>query len=194
MQRAVILHGTDGHPSYGWQPWLHKQFEQYGYKVLHPELPENHRPNRAVYNAFLFGQDWDFSNNILVGHSSGTTAILNILSDERCPRVRAVVLVAAFLVKPTLEQATSFGFEGDQFDALFPAVGFDWAALRRKCERFYFVHSTDDPYCPVEFAEEAAEKLGGTMIYIDKGGHLGGSSGVTELPSVTTQLKDDGVL
>lgn len=191
---AVILHGTDAHPVQAWQPWLREQFERRDYRVLHPELPENHRPSKQTYNEFLLGQNWDYTDNILVGHSSGTTAILNLLAEKEFPRVRVVVMVAAFLVKPTSEQATEFGFETDQFDALFPPGGFDWAYLRKKCESFYFVHSADDPYCPVVFAEEAAQKLDGQMIYIENGGHLGARSGLTELPSVVTKLEVDGVL
>ncbi len=194
MKRAAILHGTDGHPSHAWQPWLRAQFEKRGYTVLHPELPGNHRPNARTYNEFLFTQNWDFTDNILVGHSSGTTAILNLLADQRCPRVRAVVLVAAFLVNPTPAQAVTHGFEGDQFNALFPAHGFAWDTLRQKCGHVYFVHSRDDPYCPVEFAEDAARQLNGHMVYIANGGHLGGASGITELPTAIQRLQADGVL
>lgn len=194
MKRAVILHGTDGSPSHAWQPWFHDEFARRGYRVLHPELPGNHRPDRVVYNDFLLSQDWDFTGNILVGHSSGTTAILNLLADAQCPAVKAVVLVAAFLVKPTAQQAVDHGFEADQFDLLFSPSGFDWEKLRHKCESFYFVHSRDDPYCPVEFAEKAAAAVGGQMIYIPHGGHLGGSSGVTELAVVVRSLIKDGVL
>lgn len=194
MKRAVILHGTDGHPSHGWQPWLHQEFEKRGFAVLHPELPGNHRPSKRVYNDFLFGQQWDFADNILVGHSSGTTAILNFLADRRSPAVHAVVLVAASLVKPTDKQAVSHGFEAGQFDELFPAEEFDWRALEQKCQNWYFVHSADDPYCPIEYAEAAAQAVGGQMLYIPQGGHLGGSSGVTELPTLLMRLEQDGVV
>ena len=80
-KKAVTLHGTDGDPSHGWQPWMREQLVANGYKVLHPLLPDNHTPNKQIYNTFLFGREWDFPDYVMVGHSSCATAILNLLSD-----------------------------------------------------------------------------------------------------------------
>lgn len=95
-KRAVILHGTDGKPDSKWFMWLKGKLEAEGYKVWVPGLPENHTPNRETYNNFLFGQGWDFTDNIVVGHSSGAVGVMNLLMDERCPKVKMAVMVGAW--------------------------------------------------------------------------------------------------
>lgn len=40
-RKAVLLHGTDSHPSHNWQPWMRRTLEGIGYEVWAPELPNN---------------------------------------------------------------------------------------------------------------------------------------------------------
>lgn len=192
-KKAVTLHGTDGDPSHGWQPWMREQLVANGYKVLHPLLPDNHTPNKQIYNTFLFGREWDFTDNVMVGHSSGATAILNLLSDERCPRIKAAVLVASFFEVGHEIPRTEW-YDPGQFDGLFPAEGFDWSLLKQKCDKFYFVHGSNDPYCPIELAQKVADILEAKVLVIEDGHHLGGSSGFSELPGLMDLLHEEGVL
>src|SRR2546427_92840 len=37
--RAIIFHGTGGHPSYCWYPWLGAKLEARGYEVEIPHYP-----------------------------------------------------------------------------------------------------------------------------------------------------------
>ena len=193
MKRAVVLHGTDGDPSHNWQPWIGSTLRSEGYKVLQPTLPNNHVPNRETYNNFLFSQGWDFQDNILVGHSSGTSAILNLLADDRCPPVKAAVLVATFLEAPA-GWAEEKGFERHQFDRLFPGEGFDLDQISKNCKNFYFFHGDNDEYCPIELAQQMCEQLHGQFFVIKNGGHLGGTSGFTEIPEIISALKADKIL
>ena len=111
MKRAIILHGTDGSPDSNWFPWLKEVLETHGYEVWMPELPYNHTPNRQVYNDFLFGSDWDFADNLLIGHSSGAVEVMNLLMDERCPHIRSGIMVGAWAsndIEPTEERVQAF--------------------------------------------------------------------------------------
>lgn len=164
-----------------------------GYEVWSPELPNNHIPNRSTYNDFLLESGWDFSDNLLVGHSSGTTAILNLLMDERCPKVKTAVMVSTFVkINPNLPEDA--GLDDEQFTQLFPEEGFDWNLIKSKCENFYFVHGDNDPLCPIAWAQEVCELVGGKFMIIPRGHHIGGDSGITELPNVIEQLQNDHVL
>lgn len=193
VKRAVLLHGTDSGPAHNWQPWMKRELEALGYAVWAPELPNNHTPNRHTYNEFLLGEDWDFKDNILIGHSSGTTSILNLLLDERCPSIKAAVFVATFFeVSEQLRINPNFAI--NQFSELFPSEGFDFEKIMRKCQKFYFVHGDNDTLCPIELARDASNKLSGTFITIPGGGHIGGDSGITELPQVITAMKADNIL
>lgn len=176
MKRAVILHGTDSNPSENWFPWLKQKLEERGYEVWVPKLPGNHTPNREVYNNFLFQSGWDFTNNIVIGHSSGAVSVLNLLQDERCPHVKMGVMVSAWA------KGTPAGMNDEQFEKLFSKDGFNFQEIIQKADKLEFIHSQDDPYCPLEQAKWLAGQTSATITTIPNGSHLG--SNFKELPQL----------
>lgn len=193
MKRAVFLHGTDGHPSDHWWPWLKTEFEKSGYQVWAPTLPDNHTPNDDVYYEFLTSQNWDFTDNVIVGHSSGATTVLNLLSRKDFPVINTAVLAGVFLSQSLTSKNEAFK-EENQFVNLFPVNGFNWSYIKNKAEKFYFIHGDDDPYCSYDEALEACTKVNGKMITIPHGGHLSSRFGVTKLPGLIAKLNADSVL
>ncbi len=190
VKRAVLLHGTNGDPSHGWQPWLKRELEAHGYDVFSPQLPDSHHPDRQKYEAFLRESGWDFADNIIVGHSSGATTVLNLLQGEWFPRVKAAVLVGTFLNEKLTKPLGEFP-EG-LFDGLF-MERYEPARLAAKAEVFYFVHGSDDPYCDIADAKSLCQQLDGEFIEIPQGHHLGSASGITELPQLLTALQADNL-
>jgi predicted alpha/beta hydrolase family esterase len=186
MKRAVILHGTDGKPSDQWFPWLKRLLETNGYLVFVPLLPDNHKPNRLTYEKYLKESDWDFSSNLMIGHSSGATTVLNLLSSDWFPKQKAVVLAGTFLNEKLTKDAG--WFEPGQFDGLFMDK-YDPKLIKSKAEAFIFLHGSNDPYCDIKDAQKLCEDTGGEFIVIKNGHHLGGSSGVDEIPQLEEALK-----
>ncbi len=156
MKNALILHGTNGSSQENWFPWLKQQLEEAGYTVWVPDLPGADAPNLKTYNKFIF-TDHDFKitpETILIGHSSGAMAILGLL--EALPenfQVKASYLVGAF--------KNDLGWEA--LKAIF-AKPFDFEKIKHKSKAFYFIHSDNDPYCPLDHAEFLNEQLGGKLI------------------------------
>jgi predicted alpha/beta hydrolase family esterase len=187
MKKAVFLHGTDGAPDDHWFPWLRKQLENSGYEVFAPTLPENHTPNWNVYEAFLKQSGWDFTDNLLIGHSSGTTTILNLLMSDWFPKVKASVLVGTFLNEKLTK--TADWYEPGQFDHLF-VQDFDIEKIKSKCSKFIFVHGDNDHACDYNDAKDFCHKVGGEFITIKNGGHLGSSSGITKSPELINAMKN----
>lgn len=193
MKRAVILHGTDRAPKHNWFPWLKAQLEAKGYEVWVPALPNNHTPNRHVYNDFLFSHGWDFSSNLVIGHSSGAVSILNLLADERCPKISTAVLVSPWTdsKKANLQAAD---FSPELFKDLFPEAGFNLSLIKQKAQNFLIIHGDNDPYCPLEQAENLATQLGCDIIKVPNGLHLSQGAGFSELPQLTEALDEQGWL
>src|SRR5690606_14458868 len=124
-----------------------------GWKVLVPDLPGADKPNISRYNEFLLGKsDWEFNGeSTLIGHSSGAVAILGLL--EALPssvQVDTCYFVGAF----------KNNLEWDALDDLF-IKPFDFKLIKKKAKRFVFIHSDNDPYCPLEHAKYLSEKLEG---------------------------------
>lgn len=191
MKKAVLLHGTDGSPYDHWFPWLKKELEECGYEVFAPTLPENHTPNRDIYEEYLKKSGWDFSNNLLIGHSSGTTTILNLLMAEWFPKVKAAVMVGTFLNEKLTKSAD--WYETGQFDNLF-VKDFDIDKIKSKCSEFIFVHGDNDHACGYEDAKEFCQKLDGDFTTIKNGAHLSGSSGITEIPEIVEKLTEKNLM
>ncbi len=190
-KRALILHSTNSSPGNDWLPWLRKQLEAAGYKVFAPLLPDNKIPNRHTYDTFLQNSGWDFSDNLIVGHSSGATTALNLLSSDWFPNASTVILAGTFL-NQRLTKDADWVLPG-QFDNLF-LDSYDASAIKKRAAAFYFVHGSNDPYCDIDDARKMCEELGGTFIVIPNGHHLGSSSELTELPQLEEKLRHDGVL
>lgn len=192
LRKASIIHGTDGSPrDIAWQSWLKNELEGKGCKVWFPQLPECHAPNVEVYDQFFTDSEWDFADNLIVGHSSGATATLHLLNRADFPQVKAVVLVATFLNERLLKGVS--WYEPGQFKKLF-VEEFDVEKIKNKAQKFYFVHGDDDPYCDYEEAKKLCEKLGGTFLTIRGGGHIAKTSGITELPTLIEALRRDGLI
>lgn len=183
MKKAVILHGTDGTPAENWFPWLKNELEARGYEVWVPLLPNNHTPNREVYNDFLLSGKWDFTDNLIIGHSSGAVSILNLLMDERCPHINTGVLAGAW------SHMEETDLDREQFKDLFPLDGFDFDLIKQKTDRLLFLHGEDDPLCPLDQAKWLASQAASDIITLPKGGHLSQSFGFTELPQLIEALE-----
>jgi len=184
MKRAVILHGTDGNPGINWLPWAKSQLEARGYDVWVPLLPENHTPNRFVYEDYIQKSTWDFTDNIIIGHSSGATTLLNLLSTPWFPKIDKAILVGTFLNEKLLPAAS--WYEPGQFDNLFAKNAYDIGLLKSKVKEFYFIHGNDDPYCDVNDTRTLCSELGGRFVLVPGGLHL--SSNRKELPELLGAL------
>lgn len=186
MKRAVILHGTDGAPTHNWFPWLKQQLESKGYEVWVPLLPNNHTPDRRVYNDFLFNSGWDFTDNLVIGHSSGAVTVLNLLMDDRCPKIGLGVIVGAWY------QSADPWTPPDQFKSLFPESGFDFNKIKAKSGNLVYMHGENDPYCPLEQAKWLAKQTNSEIVVVPNGHHLG--SKFKELPQIKEILKSRNLL
>lgn len=158
MRNALILHGTDGSSKENWFPWLEKELQKNGYKVWTPNLPQANKPNIQRYNEYIFAnKEWQFTEEtIVIGHSSGAVAILGLLQAlPETVKVKACYLVGSF--KNDLGWAA--------LKELF--IGpFNFEKIKTKSQLFYFIHSDNDPHCPLEHAEYLHDKIGGELIVL----------------------------
>jgi len=51
----------------------------------------------------------------------------------------------------------------DNLGGLFETP-FDYDYIKTKAKRFIFIHSDNDPYCPLEHAQYISDRLGGELI------------------------------
>lgn len=164
MANFLILHGTGGSPKSNWFMWLKGILIGQGHEVWLPQLPYSDTPNAKTYNKFLLAnKNFTFNDQtILIGHSSGAVSILNLLQELPFgTKIKAAILVSAF----------KNDLSWDALENLFPEP-FDFDTIKSKCGSFTFIHSDDDPYCPMEHAEYLASMTGGELIVFEGQGHF----------------------
>lgn len=164
MKNALILHGTGNNSTDNWFQWLRGELEKIDYEVWVPDLPDADRPNQRTYNKFLIDDsDWEYNeDSIIVGHSSGAVAILGLL--QALPgdvQIGACYLVGSF--------KNDLGWES--LRELF-AEPLDFEAIQQKSKLWYFIHSDDDPYCPLDHAQYLHGQIGGDLIVLPDQKHF----------------------
>ncbi len=192
MKRAVLLHGTSGSPSeLAWEVNLAAELGKAGYDVFFPQLPDCDAPDLAKYDDFLKKSDWDFADNVVIGHSSGATTLLHLLQQDWFPDIKVAVLVGTFLNERLLAGAS--WYVPGQFDKLFVDT-FDIEKIQSKADKFYFVHGDNDPYCDYDEAQQLCSKLGGEFLTVHQGGHLAKSADLSRLDVLNGRLHADHIL
>ncbi len=179
MKNALILHGTNATSEDNWFPWLQQQLEERGWKVWVPDLPNADKPSMKRYNKFILSNEgWVFDqNSVIIGHSSGAVEILGLL--QALPKETVIdtcIFVGVF--------KGDLGWEPLQ--ELWD-VDVRYEEIRRKAKQFVFLHSNDDPYCPLDHAKDLSNKLGGELIIKEGAQHFSidpGGPQFKRLPSV----------
>jgi predicted alpha/beta hydrolase family esterase len=160
MKNALILHGTGNSPTDNWFPWLKVSLEKKGYFVWVPELPDNQFPDTQKYNEVLLNGTFKYNDEtLIIGHSSGAVAALQLLNAlPSSIQVNTVYLVAAF--KDNLQWRSP---EGKLYVEKILEPELNFPVIRKKAQKFILIHSTDDPFVPVEHSSFLAVKLQGEV-------------------------------
>ncbi len=185
MKNALILHGTNGHSSHNWFPWLKQQLESRDWNVWVPNLPHCEKPDPKNYIPFILGnKDWEFNNeSVIIGHSSGAVSILHLLqSFPKDTKVDTCILVGTF---------------NDDLGEDFLSVLFDtplnFDEIKKRAKRIVLVHSDDDPYCPLEHAEYQQKKLDAELVLLKGQKHFSVSTAGEKYKKFPELLKILGV-
>ncbi len=159
-RRAIIFHGTAGHPNVCWYRWLGSRLESKGFQVEIPHYPTlNVEPIATFLPKVLAAHTFD-EHTVLIGHSGGAALLLALL--EHIPSTVAMAILAAGYMTPPNDS---------EEPVLQPA--YDWDRIRQNVRDIYFVNSITDPYgCDDKQGRAMFEHLGGTQIIRDEG-HFG---------------------
>ena len=183
MTKVFIFHGTGGYPEENWFPWLKKELEKSGCKVIVPQFPTP--KNQTLENWFkVFDQyknDID-SNTILIGHSLGGCFLLRVLESLKNP------IKAAYFVATPIGIQPIVNWSGDQ---PFTGHPFDWQKIKNNANKFYIYHSDNDPYVGLENGKQLAHNLGVKLTFIPNSGHFNKSAGFLKFDDLLEKIKKE---
>jgi uncharacterized protein len=188
MKRAIIVHCWEGYPEYCWYPWVKKELEARGFQVDVPAFPETEKPELKKWLPMLTEIAGKPDEGLfLIGHSLGSATIMRYLENiDEDEKVGGVVFVAGFsdINNPKLE-----------FEEIknFFETPIDLEKIKNKSKNgFIAIHSDDDPYVDLKYADIFKEKLGAEII-IKHGmkhfsGAIEGEESCVELPDVVQSI------
>lgn len=169
---VVLIHGYLGFPDNCWFPWLRRELEARGYRVVAPAMPDPAFPLRSAWHAMIEQSVVDPGSTVLVGHSLGCVAIMSYLSSYDGPPFPGTVLAAGF--------GRDF-LRGNRLIHWFDEP-LDFERIRKNARRVTCIHSTNDLLVPYAEGVWLSEQLGAELV-TENLGHLTKRSGAAELPS-----------
>ena len=180
MATIFLVHGAYGNPEENWFPWLKKELEKLGHKVIAPEFPT---PENQTFSSWLnvFEKYSDELNkdSIVVCHSLGVPFFLTLLEQRS---VKAAFFVSGF-----------FKFLGnpifDTINATFLKKRFNWKKIKIHCRQFFIFHGSNDPYVPLEQAHELAKHLNTKPIIVEDAGHFNIDAGYAAFPLLLERVR-----
>lgn len=169
MSRVFIVHGWGGSPERDWMPWAKRALKEKGFEVFVPEMPETENPRIAPWLDKLtetIGQVR--RDDILIGHSIGTLAIIRYLQglkDDQ--KVQKVILVAPWQTL-TLDEN-----EDPEIAKPWQVEDVDYEKVKTKADKFVAIFSKDDPSVPFESNKKYfTQKLNPEILVKDGMGHF----------------------
>jgi len=183
MKSVFIIHGSNGSKNAHWYPWLKKELEKRGVQVFLPQFPIGEKQTLRNWLDTLKPMKDNLKDSILVGHSLGGPFILNVLNQWSI-KAKAAFLVAGFSGHLEVEDEPNIDDIAER--------DFNWEKIKANCDKFYVIHSDNDPYVPLERAEELASNLGVEVTLVKDGKHFQAESGFETFDLLLDKIK--GVL
>lgn len=179
-KRVYIIHGFQGRPNGGWRPWLMGELAKRGIYACALPMPDPEQPVREKWVEEI-GRAVGAPNEsvVLVGHSLGVLAILHYL--QLLPSSAGQINRAFLCSGPAAPIKQDVSDHPIRAIDNFFTPAFDAEKIRAHCELFTIIHGDNDTAVPVSHAERLQELLGGELVLISNGGHLGGEDGVYEI-------------
>ena len=170
MIKFFLIHGAFGNPEENWFPWLKQKLEYLNYEVIIPKFPTPKNQSLENWNEiFREYENQIDENSIFVGHSLAPAFLLSVL--ERID----ISIKSAFFVSGFFKHLGNETF--DSINKTFIDKKFNWQKINQNCNQFFIYHSNNDPYVPIQCANELAEKLNTKPIIIKNAGHFNKKSG-----------------
>lgn len=182
MTAIFIIHGAFGNPEENWFPWLKQKLEELDHEVIVPKFPTPENQSLDNWNNIFA----DYENKIdgsaiFVGHSLAPAFLLSVLERINQP-IRGAFFISGCL--RLLGDKTV-----DSINRTFVDKEFDWLKIKQNCRHFFVYHSDNDPYIPMECANELAGKLGIKPKIIKDAGHFNEDSGHTKFEILLDDIK-----
>jgi len=176
--KAMIIPGNgDTKISENWYSYVKEELEKLGFNVIAENMPDPDLARKEYWLPFIEEKLEGDEDAILIGHSSGTVAIMRFLETHK---LRGAVIVGAYhtYLRSDHEKASGY-FDED----------WNWEKIKQNVDWIIQFASKDDPYIPIEEARFVHENLNTEYHESDNQGHFGIDVDKVEFPEMIEIIK-----
>lgn len=190
MSNLFIIHSYNADTKESFGPYLMEKGKQLGLNVIFPDFPTRKEAEYKkwckIMDEYILNGQLN-SDSIIVAHSLGTHFIPKYLADRNL-QIKCFISCAGFLNDIVGR---------DDLNKIFDDFRPNEKQIQKSIELMknrYAIYSNNDHMNPIEELEYYAEKFHAKKVFIENIGHLGKTSGITELPEIVeiihSNLKD----
>ena len=176
--KAIIIPGNGGGtPKDNWFPYIKKELEKVGIKVIAEQFPDPILAREKYWLPFIkkLGAD---EKTILIGHSSGAVAALRFAEKNE---ILGSVLVGACYTDLGLEEEKKSGYYNRPWN---------WKKIKSNQLWIVLFASADDPFIPIREARHINKNLEPLYFEYKNEGHFGSSEKPKkEFPKIVKIIK-----
>lgn len=186
-KKVFLIHGWGGNPENAWFPWLKKELEKKGFKVIVPEMPNTEEPEIKAWTSKLKEVVSEVNEKTyFIGHSIGCQTIMRYLESlEKEKKVGGCIFVAGWFNLPNLETE-----EEKEVAEPWLETEIDTGKVKSRIKdgKIVAIFSDDDPDVPLSDREIFEERLNAKIIVEHGKGHFSDDAGIKELPVVLSEV------
>jgi len=178
-KKVVIAHRWSGSSKSDWYPWLGRELEEKGHKVIIPEMGDTDKPTISEWVGNLREAIGEQNEDVyIIAHSISCQTTMRYLSNIN-RQLGGVVFVAPWFHLKNLEDE-----ETREVAKPWLETSIDLVKVKKQAGKLVCFFSDNDPYVPLSDKDVFAYELGAEVILMKSMGHFTEDDGVKELPSV----------
>ena len=188
-KRLFIIHGWDFNSKMNWYPWLKKELEKKGFKVVAPEMPNTSEPEISSWVSHLKKVVGNLNEDTyFIGHSIGCQTILRFLEKEDYSgKIGKIIFIAGWFKLDNLEDE-----EVKEIADPWINTPINFNKVKEKISNLTVFLSSNEPYNYVKENKMIfEEKLKAKVIILNNKGHFTEEDGVEELPEVLKEIQNN---
>jgi len=172
--KAMLVPGNgDTDLSEIWYPYAKREIEKLDISVIAKKMPDSDLARKEYWLPFIEKQVGAGDGVILIGHSSGASAIMRYAEIHK---LGGIVLVSACHTDGGNEKERASNYFKDPWK---------WEAIKKNTKWIIQFGSTDDPYIPIEEMRYVHNKLHSEYHELKDKGHFN----IEEFPELIEALK-----
>ena len=176
-KRVIIVHGWNGDINKGWFPWIKKELETQGFKVIMERMPNPGRPQIDEWIGMLKSLSGNIDERTyFIGHSIGCQTIMRMLEKIESEKIGGAVFLAGWfdLTEHTYKENPKMEKEMRKIAEPWISTRFDLYKVKSKFipGTVTAIFSEDDPYVDLKNAEAFKQWLDARIIIENGKGHF----------------------